>query len=81
MIERHMVERGMLGREAPIEKLVFGSDCPADEIQEHIDRFERIFEEAGLTEAQVERLWWGMRPRSTARQQQAWPRSKQWRNM
>ena len=59
MIERHMVERGMLGREAPIEKLVFGSDCPADEIQEHIDRFERIFEEAGLTEAQVERLWWG----------------------
>jgi predicted TIM-barrel fold metal-dependent hydrolase len=59
VIERHMVERGMLGREAPIEKLVWGSDCPADEIQEHVDRFERIFEEANLTESQVERLWWG----------------------
>jgi uncharacterized protein len=58
VIERHMVERGLLGREAPIEKLVFGSDCPADEIQEHVDRFERIFEDAGLSEAQVERLWW-----------------------
>ena len=58
VIERHMVERGMLGREAPIEKLVWGSDCPADEIQAHVDRFERIFEEAKLTEWQVERLWW-----------------------
>ncbi|HEX5939244.1 MAG TPA: amidohydrolase family protein [Dehalococcoidia bacterium] len=59
IIERHMVERGMLGDECPIEKLVWGSDCPADEIQEHVDRFERIFEEAKLTETQVERLWWG----------------------
>lgn len=59
IIERHMVERGMLGREAPIEKLVWGSDCPADEIQDHVDRFERIFEEQKLSETQVERLWWG----------------------
>ncbi|MEX2238932.1 MAG: amidohydrolase family protein [Dehalococcoidia bacterium] len=75
VIERHMVERGYLGREMPIEKLVWGSDCGADEIHEHVERFERIFEEEKLTESQVERLWWtnaaelygGLEPPSAAK--------------
>ena len=44
--------------EIGIEKLVFGSDCPMDEIREHIDRFEVIFDQLGLTDDQRERLWW-----------------------
>jgi len=57
-IERHAVERGLIGKEIGIEKLVFGSDCGMDEIKEHIDRFHAIYEQLGLTEDQKERLWW-----------------------
>ena len=61
-IERHLVERKLLAAnsrgEFGVEKLVFGSDCGMDEIREHIDRFEAMFEELGLTEDEQERLWW-----------------------
>lgn len=57
-IERHAVERGLIGSEIGIEKLVWGSDCALDQIRNHIDRFENIFDTLGLSEAQRERLWW-----------------------
>lgn len=57
-IERHAEERGLIGREIGIEKLVFGSDCGMDDIREHIDRFEAIYDRLGLSEAERERLWW-----------------------
>ena len=57
-IERHAVERELIGKEIGIEKLVFGSDCPMDEIKEHIDRFHAIYDQLGLDEDQRERLWW-----------------------
>jgi hypothetical protein len=57
-IERHAVERGLIGKEIGVEKLVFGSDCPMDEIKEHLDRFEAIYDELDLSEDERERLWW-----------------------
>ncbi len=57
-IERHAVELQLIGHEIGIEKLVFGSDCGMDDIREHIDRFEAIYEELQLSEADRERLWW-----------------------
>lgn len=57
-IERHAEERGLIGREIGIEKLVFGSDCGMDDIREHIDRFEAIYDRLGLSEGDRERLWW-----------------------
>lgn len=57
-IEEDAVELGLIGKKIGIEKLVFGSDCGMDEIREHIDRFEVIFEKLKLTEDEIERLWW-----------------------
>jgi predicted TIM-barrel fold metal-dependent hydrolase len=61
-IERHMVERKLLAAnsqgEFGHEKLIFGSDCGMDEIRAHIDRFEIIYDQLGLTDDERERLWW-----------------------
>lgn len=57
-IERQAVERGLIGKEIGIEKLVWGSDCNMDDIRAHIDRFEIIFDQLNLTEEERERLWW-----------------------
>jgi predicted TIM-barrel fold metal-dependent hydrolase len=57
-IERHSVERGLIGREVAIEKLIFGSDCPADEVHLHVDRFARIFDDLGLTEEEQDLIWY-----------------------
>ncbi len=57
-IERHAVERKLIGTEIGVEKLVFGSDCGMDDIRKHIDRFEAIFDLLELTEDERERLWW-----------------------
>ncbi len=57
-IERHAVERGLIGREIPLEKLMFGSDCQADEIHEHVERFVDIFDELGLTDEEKELMWY-----------------------
>jgi predicted TIM-barrel fold metal-dependent hydrolase len=72
-IERHSVERGLIGKEIGLEKLTFGSDCGADEIHEHVERFVRIFEDIGLTEDEQERVWYrnaaeiyGIEPRAVA---------------
>ncbi len=57
-IERHAVERGLIGGEIAIEKLIFGSDCPADEIHEHVERFTAIFDKLGLSEEEKDLIWY-----------------------
>ena len=57
-IERHAEERRLIGVEIGVEKLVWGSDCPADEIQAHVDRFVALFDRIGLSEDERERIWW-----------------------
>ncbi|MGE0540554.1 MAG: amidohydrolase family protein [Dehalococcoidia bacterium] len=57
-IEQHAVERGLIGREIGVEKLVWGSDCGIEEIQEHVDRFVEIFDDLQLTEDQIDRIWY-----------------------
>lgn len=57
-IERHAIERKLIGTEIGIEKLVWGSDCGMDEIRTHIDRFEAMYDLLELSEDERERLWW-----------------------
>jgi predicted TIM-barrel fold metal-dependent hydrolase len=57
-LERHAMERSLIGGEFPIEKLIFGSDCAADEIHDHVDRFSQMFEELGLSEEEKDLLWY-----------------------
>jgi predicted TIM-barrel fold metal-dependent hydrolase len=57
-IERHAVERGLIGREIAIEKLIFGSDCAADEVHEHVERFVKIFDDLGLSEEDRDQIWY-----------------------
>ncbi|MSQ62101.1 MAG: hypothetical protein EXR43_05955 [Dehalococcoidia bacterium] len=58
VIERHAVERGLIGREIAVEKLVFGSDCPADEVHEHVARFHKIFADLELDDDALDRIWY-----------------------
>jgi len=57
-IERHAVERDLIGKEIGVEKLAWGSDCRDDEIADHVRRFEVIFDQLGLSEEQAERIWY-----------------------
>ncbi|MHB8576664.1 MAG: amidohydrolase family protein, partial [Dehalococcoidia bacterium] len=57
-IEEDAVELGMIGKRIGIEKLTFGSDCGADEVIEHVDRFVRIFDDLGLSDDEKERIWY-----------------------
>jgi hypothetical protein len=58
-IQRHAEERGLIKQEISVYKLTFGSDCQPHEIEPYVRNWERIFEAAGLTEAEAERIWWG----------------------
>lgn len=55
-IERHAVERRLVGHEIGVEKLTWGSDCGNDEIAQHVVNLERIFEEVGLSEDEKHRI-------------------------
>ncbi|GMU41364.1 MAG: hypothetical protein AMXMBFR23_22300 [Chloroflexota bacterium] len=55
-IERHAVERRLIGYEIGVEKLTWGSDCNNDEIGQHVVNLERIFDQVGLTEDQAHRI-------------------------
>ena len=55
-IERHAVERRLVGYEIGVEKLTWGSDCGNDEIADHVANLERIFDQVGLTEDARERI-------------------------
>lgn len=58
-IEEHGEKRGYIAQDISADKLVWGSDCPAEEVHEHVERFERMFERLNLTEEQMELMWWG----------------------
>jgi predicted TIM-barrel fold metal-dependent hydrolase len=55
-IERHAVERNLVGKEIGVEKLTWGSDCRDDEIAEHVRHLEAIFARVGLTEDEADRI-------------------------
>lgn len=55
-IERHAVERNLVGKEIGVEKLTWGSDCRDDEIAEHVRHLEAIFTQVGLTEDEADRI-------------------------
>ncbi len=57
-IERHAVERRLVGHEIGVEKITWGSDCGNDEISQHVVNLERIFEQVGLTEDERHRIRW-----------------------
>ena len=57
-IERHAVERRLVGYEIGVEKLTWGSDCGNDEIAQHVTNLEGVFEKSGLTEDQKHRIRW-----------------------
>ena len=57
-IERHAYERGLIGQEIGVEKLVWGSDCGDDEIGEHVDRLRDIMAKLELTEDEADRIWY-----------------------
>jgi predicted TIM-barrel fold metal-dependent hydrolase len=57
-IERHAEERGLIGKEIGVEKLVWGSDCRNDEIADHVDRLHAIFDRLALAEDERDRIWY-----------------------
>ena len=57
-IERHAVDRRLIGYENGVEKLVWGSDCGNDEISSHVDNLEEIFTKVGLTDDEAHRIRW-----------------------
>lgn len=57
-IERHAYERGLIGKEIGVEKLVWGSDCGDAEIGEHVDRLRDIMAKLELTEEEADRIWY-----------------------
>jgi predicted TIM-barrel fold metal-dependent hydrolase len=57
-IERHAVERRLIGHEIGYEKLIFGSDTGPEKIAEHIRRWDTIFDLLDVPEDCRERMWW-----------------------
>jgi len=57
-IERHALERHLIGGEIGYEKLIFGSDCAPDKIAEHIRRWDSIFDLLEVADDCRERMWW-----------------------
>ena len=55
-IERHAVERRLVGYEIGVEKLTWGSDCGGDEVAMHVEHLEQVFEKSGLNEDQKHRI-------------------------
>ena len=57
-IERHAVERRLIGHEIGFEKLIFGSDTAPEKIAHHIRRWDTIFDLLDVPDDCRERLWW-----------------------
>ena len=55
-IERHAVERRLIGYEIGVEKLTWGSDCGNDDIADHVERLGQMLEQSGLTEDEAHRI-------------------------
>jgi len=57
-IERHAVERRLIGHEIGFEKLIFGSDTAPEKIADHIRRWDTIFDLLDVPADARERMWW-----------------------
>jgi predicted TIM-barrel fold metal-dependent hydrolase len=57
-IERHALERRLIGHEIGFEKLIFGSDTAPDRIGHHIRRWDTIFDMLDVPDDCRERMWW-----------------------
>ncbi len=57
-IERHAVERRLIGHEIGFEKLIFGSDTAPEKIGAHIRRWDTIFDLLDVPADARERMWW-----------------------
>jgi hypothetical protein len=57
-IERHAVERRLIGHEIGFEKLIFGSDTQPEKIADHVRRWDTIFDLLDVPDDARERLWW-----------------------
>jgi predicted TIM-barrel fold metal-dependent hydrolase len=57
-IERHAVERRLIGHEIGYEKLIFGSDTTPERIADHIRRWDTIFDLLDVPDDCRERMWW-----------------------
>ena len=57
-IERHAEERGLIGKEIGVEKLVWGSDCQDDEIADHVTSLGAIMARVGMTADERQRIWY-----------------------
>ena len=57
-IERHALERRLVGTEIGAEKITWGSDCNNDEIAQHVVNLERLLDQSGLTDDQKHRIRW-----------------------
>ena len=57
-IERHALERRLIGHEIGFEKLIFGSDTSPEKIAEHIRRWDTIFDLLDVPKDCRERMWW-----------------------
>jgi predicted TIM-barrel fold metal-dependent hydrolase len=57
-IERHAVERRLIGHEIGYEKLIFGSDTQPEKIADHIRRWDTIFDLLDVPADCRERMWW-----------------------
>lgn len=58
VIEEDGEKRGIIAGSIRVEKLVWGSDCAAEEVQAHVDRFVAMFDRLGLSEDDAERIWY-----------------------
>jgi hypothetical protein len=57
-IERHAVERRLIGHEIGFEKLIFGSDTSPEKVADHIRRWDTIFDLLDVPDDARERMWW-----------------------
>jgi hypothetical protein len=71
-IERHAVERRLIGHEIGYEKLIFGSDTSPEKIGEHIRRWDTIFDLLDVPEDARERLWWSNGAEIYGEEEAAW---------
>ena len=55
-IERHAVERRLIGYEIGVEKLVWGSDCRDHEIAPHVESLDRMLTKVGLAAEEEARI-------------------------
>lgn len=75
-IERHAVERRLIGHEIGFEKLVFGSDTQPEKIGEHIRRWDTIFDLLDVPDDCRERLWWLNGAEIYGLEQPAWAKKR-----